>query len=138
MIKSVHCECRCHKFHLAECGECVEIHHEPLKEDTLTFTDSYVVDIVSEYLHRYAEPGQRLGDYYYEMIFSNMISGKITDLQLNKISYLNYLFKHRKQVKIFKLIHRGIIQFLSRNGKCDITRNFDEMGKLQWRINNET
>lgn len=130
------CKCDCHKCHLIECGECLENHHENSKD--MTFTDSYIVDVISEYFHRYSIPGKRLGTFYFEEIFSNMISDKTTVLESNRITYLNYLFKHRKQVKVFKLIHRGIIQFLSRNGKGDITREFDGMGKLKCRINNET
>lgn len=126
------CKCDCHEFHLIECGKCLKNHHD--KPEELTFTDSYIADMISEYFHRYALPGNRLGTFYYETIFSNMVSGKIIEIQSSKISYLNYLFKHRKQVKVFKLIHRGIMQFLSRNGKGDITRDFDEMGKLQWRF----
>jgi len=127
------CKCKCHEFHLIECGECLENHYDDITE--LTFTDSYIVDMISEYFHRYST-GQRLGTFYYCMIFSNMICEKITELESSRMVYLNYLFKHRKKNKVYKLIHRGIIQFLTRNGKGDITRDFDEMGKLKWRINN--
>lgn len=128
----MNCKCECHTFHLIECGECLDNHHDNPEE--MTFTDSYVADMISEYFHRYAPPGDRLGTFYYEMIFSNMISEKVTELQSSKLSYLNYLFKHRKRNKVYKLIHRGIIEFLSKNGKGDITRDFDEMGKLKWRL----
>ena len=137
MIQRNNCTCKCHKCHLAECTDCILNHHHLEQGDKLTFTDSYVADMISEYFHRYSPPGERLGTFYYEMILSNMVSGKITELPYSKMYHLDYLFKHRKQSKIFKLIHRGIILFLSRNGKGDIARDYDERGKLQWRINNE-
>jgi len=130
MGKLILCKCECHVYHLTECGECLDNHHSQER----TFTDSYIADMISEYFHRYAMPNARLGTFYYEMIFSDMVSGKVTEISSSKISYLNYLFKHKRQTKVFKLIHRGIMQFLSRNGKGDITRDFDKMGKLQWRL----
>lgn len=130
------CKCECHTFHLIECGECLDNHHSNYNHITneTTFTDSYVVDMISEYFHRYALPADRLGTFYYELIFSNMITDKTTNLQSSRMIYLNYLFKYRKRNKIYKLIHRGIMQFLSRNGLGDITRDFDDKSKLKWKL----
>lgn len=128
------CNCTCHTHHLAECGECLEIHYE--KAGEIRYTDSAIADRISEYFHRYAIKGERLGTFYYEMIFSGMISGNVIEFDSDKMSYINYLFKHRKQSTVYKLIHRGIILFLRRNGKGDMITGCNGMGMIKWRISN--
>jgi len=122
-------DCKCHNHRLEQCSGCLD------KETyrNLSFTDSAIVDRISDYFHRYSED-HTLGSFYYSMIFSNMVCDKVTTLHSSKILYIDYLFKHKRQSKILKLIHKGIVQFLTRNGKGDITRDFESMGKLQWQL----
>ena len=122
------CKCECHRYHLVECGECLDVHYGNSK---MTFTDSAKSDRVCSYFHRYGE--KRLGDYYFEKIFGGMISGMI-EFDAEKLKYLDYLFLYVKSEKVFKIIHQGILSFLDRNGKGDISRDYEKERKIKWRI----
>jgi len=131
------CKCECHMYHIQECGDCIDSHYDVPEGEKLTFTESAICDRIAEYFHRYAEKDKRLGTFYYEMIFSNMINNVVTVLEPQRLKFLNYLFKYKKQERVFDLIHRGMMLFLCKNGKDDITKDYDESKKLKWRIKNE-
>lgn len=128
----INCTCECHKFHILECSECLDVHHYDEYEGISLFSDSYIVEMISEYFHRYGIV--RLGDYYYDIIFTGMVCNRIITLEASKLHYISYLFKNKRQTKILPLIHRGIISFMMKNGKCDIARECNELGKIKWII----
>lgn len=131
------CKCECHEYHIRECVDCIDAHYDIPDGEKLTFTDSAVHERIAEYFHRYGEKDKRLGSFYYEMIFSNMINDTTTVLEPQRLRFLNYLFKYKKQDTIFDLIHNGMLLFLYKNGKADITQDYDKRKKLKWRIKNE-
>ena len=136
------CVCKCHTFHLEQCGECLYEHYDIPKEEEeegtplITFTDSAIIEKISEYFHRYNDDtlGGKLDSFYYERIFSDIISEKIIIFESSRMIYLNYLFENKRKAKINKLIHQGIIQFYTKNGQGDIIREYESMGKIRWKI----
>lgn len=124
------CYCECHKCHLLECTDCITQHHAK----NTTYSNSYVVDMISEYFHRYNLPEKKLGYYYYIKIFEAITFSKVIQFELKKLRYLDYLFEDRNDKLCNNLFHLGIIKYMHRNGKGDYVDGLNRDGHVKWVI----
>lgn len=125
--------CICSQYHLEQCSNCYREHYE---SDTVSFTDSAIVDKIVDYLHRFSLPGKPMGSYYYPLIKENAFTNKLTEFYLKNLLFVNYLFENKSTEKMKQIFHRAIKEYIGKYDGYSIAQGLDDEHLIKWRIVN--